>query len=71
MVNTITIYVDNKALVMSLIAPIFLMFVSLILKTYFNTSFIVTRLNDEQCAKPRAACSSQIGSSNYCCSSAL
>ncbi len=45
MVNTITIYVDNKVLVMSSIAHVFLIFVSLILKTYFNTSFIVTRLN--------------------------
>jgi hypothetical protein len=45
MVNNITIYVDDKALVMSSFARVFLMFVSLILKTYFNTSFIVTRLN--------------------------
>ncbi len=42
MVNNITIYVDNKTLVMSSIARVFLVFLSLILKTYFNTSFIVT-----------------------------
>jgi hypothetical protein len=68
MVNTTTIYVDNKALVISSIACVFLVFVLLILKTYFNTSFIVTRLNDKQCARPRTACSSQIGSSNCHCS---
>ncbi len=47
MVNTITIYVDAKALVLSSIACIFLVFVLLILKTYFYASFIVTKLNDK------------------------
>jgi hypothetical protein len=68
MVDTTTIYVDNKALIISSIACVFLMFVLLILKTYFYTSFIVTRLNDKQCVRPWIACSSQIGSSNSCCS---